>query len=275
MGPCGSGTIAPIASALDTTGKVAVRPVSWSLRTATARVVAKSTTPTIIVRTATTFSNFPARTETNESTNNTITGKARHHQHSARPDRPLQTRLFRKHVDHALMGPIFFSSIFLPAMRSREALSRLPSLKVLAQRPVEYIRLHHALVARIEKVAPVHDVHSVDEVSLELSPSDDPAALTAALREAVHSSFSEALTFAAGVASSVWLAKVAAKCGKGPSGDPGGAVDWRRPPELRLKPSRGLKPAPSVTSAQPGIQSRCAYRPSSTRSPLRSPLFLF
>ena len=59
-------------------------------------------------------------------------------------------------------------------MRSREARRELPSLVVLAQRPVEYNRLHHALVACIDEVAPVHEVHSVDEVSIALSPSDDP-----------------------------------------------------------------------------------------------------
>ena len=116
--------------------------------------------------------------------------------------------------------------------RSPEAKSNLPSLTVLSQRPVEYIRLHHALLACIENVVPVREVHSVDEVSIELTPSDDPAALMGALQDAVYSSFSEALTFAAGVASSVWLAKVAAECGKGPFGEPGGAVDWTRPGAL-------------------------------------------
>ena len=111
-------------------------------------------------------------------------------------------------------------------MRSREATRLLPSLQVLAQRPVEYIRLHHALVARIEEVAPVHAVHSVDEVSIELTPSDDPVELMHALQDAIYSSFSPALSFAAGVASSIWLAKLAAECGKGPSGERGGAVDW-------------------------------------------------
>ena len=117
-------------------------------------------------------------------------------------------------------------------MRSREAKRLLPSLQVLAQRPVEYIRLHHALVACIENVVPVREVHSVDEVSIALSPSEDPARLMHALREAVTSSFSPALTFSAGVASSVWLAKVAAECGKGPSGERGGAIDWTRPSVL-------------------------------------------
>ena len=117
-------------------------------------------------------------------------------------------------------------------MRSRESKSRVPSLMVLAQRPVEYIFLHHELVACIENVAPIHEVHSVDEVSIELTPSDDPAGLMEAIREAVCSSFSPALTFAAGVASSVWLAKVAAESGKDPSGEPGGAVDWTRPGAL-------------------------------------------
>ena len=117
-------------------------------------------------------------------------------------------------------------------MRSREARRELPSIHVLAQRPVEYIRLHHALVACIEEVAPVHEVHSVDEVSIALSPSDDAPQLMQALREAVASAFSPALSFAAGVASSVWLAKVAAECGKGPTGERGGAVDWTRPGTL-------------------------------------------
>ena len=151
-------------------------------------------------------------------------------------------------------------------MRSREALSRLPSLQVLAQRPVEYIRLHHALVSRIEEVAPIHDVHSVDEVSIELAPSDDPVELMHALHAAVYSSFSEALTFAAGVANSIWLAKVAAECGKGPSGEPGGAVDWTRPGalpdvlfDLRLEdlPKVGSRKAERLR--QYGIETVRAY----------------
>ena len=117
-------------------------------------------------------------------------------------------------------------------MGSREAKRLHPSLHVLAQRPVEYIRLHQALVACIESVVPVREVHSVDEVSIELTPSDDPAALMGALQEAVYSSFSPALTFAAGVASSVRLAKVVAECGKGPAGERGGAIDWTRPGAL-------------------------------------------
>ena len=137
---------------------------------------------------------------------------------------------------------------------------------MLAQRPVEYIRLHHALVACIENVAPIHAVHSVDEVSIELSRLDDPAALMASLREAVYSSFSPALTFAAGVAGSVWLAKVAAECGKGPSGEPGGAVDWTRPgalPDVLFDLS--LKDLPKVGSRKAerlrryGIETVRAY----------------
>ena len=120
----------------------------------------------------------------------------------------------------------------MSGMRSREARRVLPAIHVLAQRPVEYIRLHHALVACIDEVAPVHAVHSVDEVSIALSPSDDPASLMRALREAVTSSFSPALSFAAGVASAIWLAKVAAECGKGPAGERGGAVDWTVPGAL-------------------------------------------
>ncbi|MCY4453561.1 MAG: hypothetical protein OXC01_16595 [Immundisolibacterales bacterium] len=117
-------------------------------------------------------------------------------------------------------------------MRSREARRVLPSLRVLAQRPVEYIRLHHALVACIDEVAPVQEVHSVDEVSIALAPSDDPTELMHALREAVTSTFSPALSFSAGVASSIWLAKVAAERGKGAAGERGGAVDWTIPGAL-------------------------------------------
>lgn len=114
-------------------------------------------------------------------------------------------------------------------MHSLEAKRLLPSIHVLAQRPVEYIRLHHEFVACIEQVVPVREIHSVDEVSIELSPSDDPAALMEPLRGAVYSTFSPALSLAVGVATSVWLAKVAAECGKGPSGERGGAIDWTRP----------------------------------------------
>ena len=168
-------------------------------------------------------------------------------------------------------------------MHSLEAKRLLPSIHVLAQRPVEYIRLHHEFVAShgttnpgsylrrqfgrdrgenfslpygvadcaappvskrrsrsgpnlhsgdthhcanglfarnkhlvhdsaspcslvlflarlragaagvetcIEQVVPVREIHSVDEVSIELSPSDDPAALMEPLRGAVYSTFS-------------------------------------------------------------------------------------
>ena len=91
-------------------------------------------------------------------------------------------------------------------MRSPEAKLALPSLHVLAQRPVEYILLHHELVARLGEVAPIHQTHSVDEVSVMLSSSDRPDVLMAALREKVDTSFSPALSLSAGVASSVWLA---------------------------------------------------------------------
>ena len=151
-------------------------------------------------------------------------------------------------------------------MRSREAKRLLPSLQVLAQRPVEYIRFHHALVACIEHVVPVREVHSVDEVSIKLSPSDDPAALMGALQDAVYSTFSPALSCAAGVASSVWLAKVAAECGKGPSGERGGAIDWTRPgvlPEVLFELE--LEDLPKVGSRKVerlrryGIESVRAY----------------
>ena len=114
-------------------------------------------------------------------------------------------------------------------MHSRDASRQLPSIHVLAQRPVEYIRPHHALVACIDEVAPVHEVHSVDEVSIVLSPCDDPAQFMHTPRDAAASAFSPALSFSAGVASSVWLAKVAIECGKGPAGERGGAVDWTVP----------------------------------------------
>ena len=151
-------------------------------------------------------------------------------------------------------------------MRSRDARRELPSIHVLAQRPVQYIRLHHELVACIDQVAPVHEVHSVDEVSIALSRSADPAELMYALREAVPSSFSPALSFSAGVASSVWLAKVAAECGKGPSGERGGAIDWTRPGtlpdvifELELEdlPKVGARKAERLRSY--GIDSVRAY----------------
>ena len=151
-------------------------------------------------------------------------------------------------------------------MRSREAKCRVPSLKVLAQRPVEYIRLHHELITRLEQVAPVHEVYSVDEVSIELTPSDDPAVLMAALREAVRCSFSPALTFSAGVASSLWLAKVASECGKSPSGDCGGAIDWTRPGalpgglfELELEDLPKVGPRKSERLRRYGIDSVRAY----------------
>lgn len=48
---------------------------------------------------------------------------------------------------------------------SREARKRVPALEVVAQRPDRYIEIHHALIGWCEHVAPVLQVHSVDEFS--------------------------------------------------------------------------------------------------------------
>ena len=106
---------------------------------------------------------------------------------------------------------------------SREARERVPALEVVAQRPDRYIELHHALIGWCEGVAPVLAVHSVDELSFRLSGRDIPSGFMAELRGAVPVT----LPFSAGVAASVWLAKVAAESGK-----PKGATDWTRPGAL-------------------------------------------
>ena len=142
-------------------------------------------------------------------------------------------------------------------MRSREAKLQFPSLHVLAQRPVEYILLHHELVARLGEVAPIHHTHSVDEVSVKLSSYDRPDVLMAALREKVDTSFSTALSLSAGVASSVWLAKVAAESGK-----PRGTTDWTQPGvlpdvlfELDLEDLPGVAERTAARLRQYGLDS--------------------
>ena len=142
-------------------------------------------------------------------------------------------------------------------MRASDAQLKLPSLHVLAQRPVEYILLHHELVARLGEVAPIHHTHSVDEVSVKLSSSDRSDVLMAALREKVDTSFSTALSLSAGVASSVWLAKVAAESGK-----PRGATDWTQPGvlpdalfELDLEDLPGVAKRTAARLRQYGLES--------------------
>ena len=67
----------------------------------------------------------------------------------------------------------------------------LPSLRVLAQRSVKYIRLHPELAACVDQVAPLQEVHSVAEVSIEFSPADDPIQFMDDLPETVDAVLEE------------------------------------------------------------------------------------
>ena len=67
----------------------------------------------------------------------------------------------------------------------------LPSLRARAQRSLEYIRLHNDFVACVDQFAPLHEVHSVDEVSIELSPTDHPVQFMDNLPETVDAVLGE------------------------------------------------------------------------------------
>jgi DNA polymerase-4 len=88
-----------------------------------------------------------------------------------------------------------------------------PSIVFVQARPKRYVEYHHKIIEAIEKIIPVEEVMSIDEVCCRLAPSEQNAesarALSRRIKTMVASDAGDYLTSSVGVAANVLLAKLA------------------------------------------------------------------
>lgn len=94
-----------------------------------------------------------------------------------------------------------------------EARRRCPGIVLVLARPATYVQVHNAVAQAIETVLPIEKAYSVDEWALRLRGSERcwrrALELGRAIKAAVRTRFSEALSCSVGVAATRLLAKVA------------------------------------------------------------------
>jgi DNA polymerase-4 len=97
-----------------------------------------------------------------------------------------------------------------------EALERCPDIKLVSARHDVYVRLHHAIVAAVEDVVPVHKTCSIDEIVCRLLKNERANAIDLALsiKRALALRIGPTLTCSIGLAPNELLAKVAAEMDK-------------------------------------------------------------
>ena len=78
------------------------------------------------------------------------------------------------------------------------------------------------MLSAVGVVLPVAAVHSIDELSAQLSPRDDAVSVVERVKRSVAGALSPLVPVSVGVAPSAWLAKCAAEANK-----PDAAVVWR------------------------------------------------
>lgn len=97
--------------------------------------------------------------------------------------------------------------------RVNEARFLCPEIVFIPASTERYVHYHHRIVAAVESVRPVHEVHSIDEMSCRLTgPDRDPARAVAfgeAVKRAIWEQAGEALHCSVGLAPNRILAKVA------------------------------------------------------------------
>lgn len=90
---------------------------------------------------------------------------------------------------------------------------RLPGMTVVEARPMEYVRVHHQIVAAVESCLPVDAIYSVDEMACRLGTGQtDPTAaakLGNRVKRAVKDQVGQYLRCSVGLAPNRLLAKVA------------------------------------------------------------------
>jgi len=94
-----------------------------------------------------------------------------------------------------------------------EARRLCPGLIVVSSRTEHYVRLHHQIIEAVERVIPVTQVLSIDEMACRLWSEDRPPEAALALAKEVKASIRDqvgpTLKCSAGLAPNSWLAKVA------------------------------------------------------------------
>lgn len=100
----------------------------------------------------------------------------------------------------------------------REARALCPGIALVKARPAVYVELHKAILASVDRCAPVHKVYSIDEWSIRLQgPERTPAGATELARKIkkqMLADLSPWLTGSVGVAPSRLLAKIASDMDK-------------------------------------------------------------
>lgn len=99
-----------------------------------------------------------------------------------------------------------------------EAKKRCPDICLVQARPAEYVRVHEQIIAAVDSVLPIDKVHSIDEMSCQLSGSQrDPGAALQLGRQAkqvICSQVGSQLKSSVGIASNRFLAKIASNLQK-------------------------------------------------------------
>ena len=106
--------------------------------------------------------------------------------------------------------------------RVRDAREQCPEFTVRPQRVERCASVHHRMVCAVGAVLPVAAVHSIDELSAQLSSRDDAQSVVDRVKRSVAGALSLLVPVSVGVAPSAWLAKCAAEAHK-----PSAAVVWR------------------------------------------------
>ena len=140
--------------------------------------------------------------------------------------------------------------------RAHEARAAVADLVIRPQRPELYVATHHAIARAVDSVLPGAQSRSIDELSADLAPEDDPERILAQVKRAVFEAVGRIITVSCAVAPSAYLAKTAAEANK-----PDAAIVWGLEdiPEvyegLELSDLPGLGPATEARLRRGGINS--------------------
>ena len=114
------------------------------------------------------------------------------------------------------------ADVFVTRKGAISARERCPGFAVRPQRVERYVDVHARMVAAVGAVLPVAAVHSIDELSAQLSPRDHPESVVGQVKRSVAGALTRFVPVSVGVTPSTWLAKCAAEAHK-----PSAAVVWR------------------------------------------------
>ena len=140
--------------------------------------------------------------------------------------------------------------------RAHEARASVADLVIRHQRPELYVATHHTIARAVDSVLPGAQSRSIDELSAELGPEDDPERILAQAKRAIRAAVGPIITVSCGIAPSAYLAKTAAEANK-----PDAAVVWRLEDipgvydDLELSDLPGLGPATEARLRRRGIDS--------------------